>query len=160
MGLIPLRRHFHRLFERARQDRINGEEETIFTRAEEVADRLTRTQYMGVALHGDIHHENIRYSSKRGWLAFDPKGLYGERAFDLANALCNPHIFPDLVLNGDRLRRNVAIFEERLMIPGPRIMAFVFVYAALSACWLMDDGLDPQYALQMAYLADGSRRRA
>jgi streptomycin 6-kinase len=27
-------------------------------------------------LHGDIHHRNIRKTS-RGWLTFDPKGLIG-----------------------------------------------------------------------------------
>jgi streptomycin 6-kinase len=26
----------------------------------------------------------------RGWLAIDPKGLYGERGFDYANIFCNP----------------------------------------------------------------------
>lgn len=25
-----------------------------------------------------------------GWLAIDPKGLFGERAFDFANIFCNP----------------------------------------------------------------------
>jgi streptomycin 6-kinase len=30
-------------------------------------------------LHGDIHHGNVLDFGSLGWLAIDPKGLYGER---------------------------------------------------------------------------------
>ncbi|WP_017512060.1 MULTISPECIES: aminoglycoside phosphotransferase family protein [Cupriavidus] len=41
-----------------------------------------------VVLHGDIHHGNILYFGEWGWLAIDPKGLFGERGFDYANLFC------------------------------------------------------------------------
>ena len=63
-------------------------------------------------LHGDIHHHNIRQSS-RGWLAFDPKGLVGERTYDCANTLCNP-VMPELVHNETRLLTNAAILADTL----------------------------------------------
>ncbi len=50
---------------------------------------LARPQDAGV-LHGDIHHGNVLHFGGRGWLAIDPKGLWGERGFDYANLFCNP----------------------------------------------------------------------
>ena len=47
-------------------------------------------------------------SQSRGWLAFDPKGLVGERTYDCANTLCNPGM-PELVHNETRLLTNAAI---------------------------------------------------
>jgi hypothetical protein len=43
-------------------------------------------------LHGDIHHDNILDFGRRGWLAIDPKRLFGERGFDYANLFCNPDL--------------------------------------------------------------------
>jgi streptomycin 6-kinase len=157
-GLIPLRRRFHSLFQKARGDWVYGRE-TIYTRADVVADQLTRNHYKACVLHGDIHHQNVRYSSARGWLAYDPKGLFGERTFDVANALCNPASMPELVRDEARLHRNVAIFADKLRIPGSRIMDYVFIYAALSACWLLEEGQNPEYALHMAQLAEANRGR-
>ncbi len=37
-------------------------------------------------LHGDLHHENIMFSS-RGWLVIDPVGLVGE--VGLAPPICS-----------------------------------------------------------------------
>ena len=56
-------------------------------------------------LHGDLHHANVRFSP-RGVLAIDPKGLYGERAYEAANLLCNPLGSPGRVHDADRLRRH------------------------------------------------------
>lgn len=40
-------------------------------------------------LHGDLYPDNI-LSSQRGWLVIDPKGVIGEREFELAAFLRNP----------------------------------------------------------------------
>src|SRR5579862_6541624 len=45
-----------------------------------------------VALHGDVHYDNIIDSNSRKWIAIDPKGLVGERGFDFANIFCNPDL--------------------------------------------------------------------
>ena len=82
-------------------------------------------------LHGDIHHYNIRQSA-RGWLAFDPKGLLGERTYDCANTLCNPGM-PALVHNEARLLTNAAILADTLAIELPRLLAFTYAYACLNA---------------------------
>ena len=40
-------------------------------------------------MHGDFHHHNI-LSSRRGWLAIDPKPMLGEPEYDVASFLWNP----------------------------------------------------------------------
>ena len=89
-------------------------------------------------MHGDIHHYNIRHAP-RGWLAFDPKGLLGERTYDCANALCNP-VLPELVFDPARLLRNASILAERLDLKLPRVLAFTYAYACLNASWWLKLG--------------------
>lgn len=60
-----------------------------FTKCQHLADELFAKQRDVVALHGDLHHDNIKYSA-RGFLAFDAKGIVGERAYEIANAFRNP----------------------------------------------------------------------
>jgi streptomycin 6-kinase len=80
---------FRELFAKADLDRTIGVE-SIYVRGANLAARLLAEPREVRVLHGDIHHRNIR-QSPRGWLAFDPKGLVGERTYDCANTLCNPY---------------------------------------------------------------------
>ena len=108
-------------------------------RAAAVAKQLLANPRDIRALHGDIHHYNIR-QSRRGWLAFDPKGLVGERTYDCANTLCNPGI-PELVLDESRLLANAAILAEMLGLDRWRILAFTYAWACLNASqWLQLGG--------------------
>lgn len=47
-----------------------------------------------VALHGDLHHENILLGDR--WWAIDPKGLAGDPAYEAVAFLRNPLGAPDL----------------------------------------------------------------
>jgi streptomycin 6-kinase len=78
------------LLEYAAAGRLAGIE-SIYLRSAALAERLLSDPREVRVLHGDIHHRNIRQSA-RGWLAFDPKGLVGERTYDCANTLYNPEI--------------------------------------------------------------------
>ena len=53
--------------------------ESIYVRGARVAQHLLAHPQEECVLHGDIQHHNIRLHPVRGWLAYDPKGLYGER---------------------------------------------------------------------------------
>jgi len=81
-------------------------------------------------------HYNIRHT-QRGWLAFDPKGVVGERSYDCANTLCNP-VMPELVHNETRLLRNAAILADILALDLERVLAFTYIYACLNACWWLE----------------------
>ncbi len=48
-------------------------------------DQMQRGAAETVALHGDLHHDNIIHTAQ-GLRAFDAKGLAGPRAYELANA--------------------------------------------------------------------------
>jgi streptomycin 6-kinase len=74
------------------------------------ASKLLAEQQDVCVLHGDIHHGNILYFGSRGWLAVDPKGLKGERAFDYANLFCNPDL--NVATQPGRLARHLAIVSR------------------------------------------------
>jgi len=131
-GLFMLDRWFGELFRKAAADRQAGIE-SIYLRSASLAERLLSDQQELRVLHGDIHHRNIRQSS-RGWLAFDPKGLVGERTYDCANTLCNPEM-TELTHNETRLLTNAAILADTLALDLSRVLAFTYAYACLNASW-------------------------
>jgi streptomycin 6-kinase len=73
-GLTPLPQRFRALFVRAQQEHA-ATGASLFVDAAAVAHALLADQRERCVLHGDLHHENIKYSPQRGWLALDPKGL-------------------------------------------------------------------------------------
>ncbi|MFM7420670.1 MAG: aminoglycoside phosphotransferase family protein, partial [Alphaproteobacteria bacterium] len=127
---------------------------SIYTKAADVAEMLLETQTNLCVLHGDIHHENIKYSDKRGWLTIDPKGLYGDRIFDAASVLCNPSGMDKFVANESRLIRNANILAQILQIDVNRLLAFTFAYAGLSASWSLEDNENPSLALKIAAITE------
>jgi len=145
--IVPLERRFRSLFERAKSGAAP------YVKAAAIARRLLDTAEKPRLLHGDMHHENVRRTD-RGWLAIDPKGLWGERAYDAANVLCNPHRRQEIVLAPGRLERQAAILADVLQIDHDRLLSFTFAYAALSAVWSMEDGEDPSLALAVAARAE------
>jgi len=149
-GLISLRRRFRSLFHHAEKP----SSDPIFKRAAQLANHLLSNPLQICVLHGDIHHENIRHHPKRGWLAFDPKGLIGERTYDVANVLCNPITLPQLVCDETRLLKQSAILADKLMIEHKRILAFVYAHACLSVCWSLEDGMDSDSAWNVAKMAE------
>jgi streptomycin 6-kinase len=89
-------------------------------------------------LHGDIHHENILDFGSRGWLAIDPKRVYGERGFDFANIFCNPEL-PTVTKPG-RLQRQLPIVCAEAGLEPKRLLRWIIAYAGLSAAWFLSDG--------------------
>jgi streptomycin 6-kinase len=152
-GLFVLDRWFGALFAKAAADRQAGSE-SIYVRSAALTERLLADQREVRVLHGDIHHRNIRQSS-RGWLAFDPKGVVGERTYDCANTLCNP-VMPKLVHNETRLLTNAAILADALALDLSRVLAFTYAYACLNASWWLRIGGDDsiQWHLKVAAIIE------
>jgi streptomycin 6-kinase len=104
-----------------------------------------------VVLHGDLHHFNVLRSGDGRWLAIDPKGVVGERAYEPGAMLRNPH--PALLDEPDPaglLRRRSAQLAEALELDLERVRAWAYVQALLSAAWCVEDGWDPSFALAVA----------
>src|SRR5215216_331136 len=156
-GLFMLERWFEALFNKAASDRQAGID-SIYVRSASLAKRLLVDQRDVRVLHGDIHHRNIRKTS-RGWLTFDPKGLVGERTYDCANTLCNP-VMPELVHNETRLLTNAAILADTLALDLSRVLAFTYAYACLNASWWLlrigTDGAEDivQWHLKIAMIVE------
>lgn len=157
-GVFPLDQWFSELFKKAESDEHAGIE-SIYRRGARVARELLANPRDIRVLHGDIHHRNIRQSA-RGWLAFDAKGLIGERTYDCCNTLCNPFLgtprHDDLVHSENRLLTNAAILSRVLGIDLPRLLAFVFAYACLSASWSLgiDDDDAVMWMLEIAQIVE------
>jgi len=156
-GLVPLDRWFEALFAKAKADQQAGSA-SIYRRGADVAAHLLAHQRDIRVLHGDIHHYNIGQSA-RGWLAFDPKGLVGERTYDCANTLCNPGL-SELVHNESRLLTNATILADALAIDRSRLLAFTYAYACLNASqWSLRIGTEGaqeiiQWFLKVAVLIE------
>jgi len=150
--LTPLRVWFRALFERADADHSAGQD-SRYVRAARLADDLLANPLDLRVLHGDMHHQNVRHSP-RGWLAFDPKGLVGERTYDAANTLCNPHGFPELIFSQQRLLTHAGILADGMGVDRWRVLAFLYVYVCLSACWYMEEGEHAEDDLRLAALVE------
>ena len=134
LDLVPLRTWFRDLF-------AHGDELTPFHRRGAVlASSLLDDERDIVALHGDLHHGNVLDFGERGWLAIDPKGLLGERAFDYCNLLCNPS--PAFALEPGRLEARFAAVTDAAALPPDRFAQWLVAWCALSSTWHALEGDD------------------
>jgi streptomycin 6-kinase len=136
--LRTLRQRFHALFRQAERDEAAGEE-SIYVRGARAAAYLLATPQDECVLHGDIQHHNVRRHPVRGWLAYDPKGLHGERSYDAANTLCNPSNARERVMSEERMLQVSQVLADGMGVNVDRLRTFVFAYACLSASWCGDD---------------------
>ena len=147
-SLIPLESRFKSLFEAGR--RSGGTLELAAAKSRELCANFREVR----ELHGDVHHGNVLYFGERGWLAVDPKGLVGERAFDYANLFCNPD--PVTAREPGRLARLVPVVCEASGLEPRRLLEWVVAWSALSAVWMVEDGeaAEPDLAITEAALAE------
>lgn len=90
-------------------------------------------------LHGDLHNDNI-LQSNRGWLVIDPKGLVGEREFELGAYLRNPYY--DLPQNSDYPAietRRIIQFADELGFDRERIRLWALACTIISMLWFWED---------------------
>ncbi len=144
-GMIPMERWFRDLF-------LHGEKYGgVIAEGLRLARRLVVEEVEKCVLHGDLHHDNVLDFGEKGWLAIDPKKLYGDRAFDYANIFCNP----DQAIAGD-----TGIFLERLQyisttagINRHRLLEWVLAWAGLSAVWFLEDNMKADIDLAVGAMA-------
>lgn len=86
-----------------------------------------------VLLHGDLHYANILLSDQQGWLAIDPKGVIGEREYEIP--------FPRLQdeINKNVIKRQLDQFIEISGFDRSRVLAWAFCKTALAAWWSFED---------------------
>ncbi|MBP9670951.1 MAG: fructosamine kinase family protein, partial [Ottowia sp.] len=72
-ALQPLHERFGALFRR-----VTTPHDAAYALAADIAHELLDAPHTPVALHGDLHHENVVHGA-RGWLAIDPKACWATR---------------------------------------------------------------------------------
>ncbi|MGE0171261.1 MAG: aminoglycoside phosphotransferase family protein [Oligoflexales bacterium] len=145
--LPTLREFFSALYHQAKEA-----PSSIFGEGAHMADKLLATEQDKRVLHGDMHHENVLLSKERGWLAIDPKGVFGERTYDGANIFLNPKEMPELVEDEDRLGRVADILAQEMNLDRSRLLRYAFVHCCLSASWSIEDGEDARLALRVGLM--------
>jgi streptomycin 6-kinase len=123
----------------------------ILERAAVMARHLLAEPRDIVVLHGDIHHGNILDFGSQGWLAIDPKGLLGERAFDFVNILRNPNA--QVALAPGRFSRQATALADAAGLDRTRLLQWTLAFTGLSAAWILGDGDQPDLDLAVAELA-------
>lgn len=136
-ALQPLCERFAALFARARADRGAGGH-SIYGEAAAEAERLLGEQRDVRPLHGDLHHDNIMHGA-RGWVAIDPKGVFGDSAYDAANLFYNPMDRDALCFDPARIAAMTETLAGRLGFDRRRLLAWAFAYGCLSAAWFAED---------------------
>lgn len=93
-----------------------------------------------VLLHGDLHHFNILSSDRNSWLAIDPKGVIGEREYEICAFMRNPG--PQLLTTMNTkqvILRRIDQIVEHMGFERERILLWSFVNAVLVAWWCIED---------------------
>lgn len=108
--------------------------------AETLFAQLISSMDEPVLLHADLHHENILTAEREPWLAIDPQGLIGERAYEVGALLRNP--IPRLLAEpqpGRVLERRIHQLAEELGFDRERLRGWGLAQAVLSAWWSLED---------------------
>jgi streptomycin 6-kinase len=116
----------------------------LFRQADALRQQLLASSPSPVLLHGDLHHFNV-VRHQHGWRAIDPKGLAGDRCFDVCQFLMNPRPMP-LSVN----RRRLEIFCSELGLDRQRTRDWCLVHAVLNSLWEFEAGRAWQEAVSYA----------
>jgi streptomycin 6-kinase len=123
---------------------VDGFPVPLFERADAQRAELLASTGETTVLHGDMHHYNVLRAQRAEWLAIDPKGLTGDRCFDVCQFLINPSRMPAHVN-----RRRLDIFCAELGLDRQRTRDWCLVHAVLDACWSFED--DEPFQARVAY---------
>jgi streptomycin 6-kinase len=119
----------------------------LVEQAERLFTDLLASMGEPVLLHGDLHHYNIVTAQRDPWLALDPKGIVGEREYEVCALLGNP----DRPLTARILARRIDLLADELGFDRQRLLGWGTAHAVLSAWWMAEDhGSVPEDALDFA----------
>lgn len=106
--------------------------------AERIFAEQLATMDEEVLLHGDFHHDNILSANADAseWCIIDPKGVFGERGYEIGQFLLNPN--HKLASDPKIQRRRIDIFVDELGLDKQRITRWAAAHAVLSSWWDYD----------------------
>lgn len=152
-SLLPFRQRSHTMREHMREGRVAAKDLPLFQKAYDMYDDIVAAaEGTERVLHGDIHHFNLIHSDSRGWLAIDPKGIWGPRVYEYANTLCNPYKHQNIVGTINRMDRQAGIIAERAGLDKDILLNFTFLHACQCSAWSLHDP-DQDYWLACVHTA-------
>jgi streptomycin 6-kinase len=101
-----------------------------------IFELLNREITHSYLLHGDLHHYNILKNGDT-WTAIDPKGLVGDKEYDVIQYLLNK--LPESNVK-ETIEKRIDIFVSELNLDKERLLLRGFSHAVLSTCWTIEDG--------------------
>lgn len=114
------------------------------------AKELLSNQGKPVLLHGDLHHYNILQHQSE-WLAIDPKGIIGEREFELGAFLRNPFCVVESPTETKELARNLDWVIDLTAFNRERVLSWCIIQAILCVCWYVEDTMHEKASQLTAY---------
>lgn len=122
----------------------------LYAKAVAFSQALVVSQSDAYLLHADLHHDNI-VSHQDKWLAIDPKGLVGEKAFEAAAFdFVDKSEYQTAVEFVQILEQRANELAVLLDIDLDRLLKWTYVRLILSALWWIEDGGDPSESIEMA----------
>ncbi|WP_306261681.1 aminoglycoside phosphotransferase family protein [Pararhizobium sp. IMCC21322] len=140
-SLDPLDNRFRALFDATFSDDCPSGAEATIRKACGLAKVLLANQTNIRPLHGDFHHDNVK-GSERGYLAFDAKGVLGERTFEFANAFRNPLGVEEFSGRPEIILKRAEIWSAGLDVSQDHLLSWAAAYSALSLSWTHKSSFD------------------
>lgn len=127
----------------------------LVDKAERTFSALNTSTDRSLILHGDLHHANILFSKKRGWLAIDPKGICGDPGYEVGPFMLNRlPIGASESVTLQFFKQRLLIFSEELSISGRRLAQWSFCHAVLSALWDFEESADWRPTMKLALMLE------
>jgi len=122
-------------------------EDVLFylNKAMEIYTELKQCHRQACLLHGDLHQENMLLNSKGGYTIIDPKGVVDDPVMETARFLMN-----ETPCEENKIRDMAAIMSPIIDISVKDILNSMFVDAALSQSWCMEERYSTKEAFEEA----------
>jgi len=140
-------------FQTCRENGCDFVSPAIIERAEHLFLELSKTQQQPRVLHGDLHHYNVLFDRRQGWVAIDPWGPEAEIEYEVGASLRNPIDAPDLLARTETYVARLRIHERCLGFNADRALRWAFAQAVLAALWCPTEGLGVDMRLPFATAA-------
>lgn len=140
---------FDNVFNRIKIPTSLGE---LLSRGREKFQKMAKPSESDILLHGDLHHQNVKLNIVGEFVCYDPKGIIGHPAYEVATILNNPWGHAEIVYDMDLFNQRVEIFSKKLKHSKQTLIDFAFSQACLSIAWCIEDKVDHNHSLQMAKL--------
>jgi streptomycin 6-kinase len=124
----------------------------LISKAQRIADHLLKTETTKVAMHGDLHHDNILRDGDE-WKIIDPVGVVGDPVYEIASFMINPIDRIWKCENAAAIIRNrIGKFSSLLNVDPQRIAQWTFLKSML--CWIWTLETPSKDRSQLAMLFD------